>query len=342
VWKKLKTLPAGTIPAEPARHLSRMAAMWDFRMLHLQGRLVQALAALAEVGIEVVLLKGAGLASTVYGSFAERPMYDLDLLVRPEHADAAWNTLLRAGWTHDEEARPAEFYREHHHLPPLDDPSGTGLSLELHTSPWSGAVELSNDAMWELARPVEIGGRRAFVPCVSHQILHLATHFAWSHVFRSGAWRTCRDLRQLVSGAEVDWEEFVHLARDARGTTCCYWTFSIARSLANVAIPDSVLEALRPPRPQPILRALERHFTGVLFRFGPAQCPSIRVEKALWSAGICPRWSGHHRLRPWTRDPIWASLRGEPGPVALRARLRRHLTRASAWGDYLAAVVAGP
>ena len=115
-------------------------------MLHLEQLLAGALDTLARENIEVVLLKGAGLAATVYGSFTARPMYDVDMLLRPDDAPHAWNALRRAGWVHDEEECPPEFYASHYHLPPLDDAQGTGLAVELHSAPTDGAVLLSGDA----------------------------------------------------------------------------------------------------------------------------------------------------------------------------------------------------
>src|SRR5690606_17461310 len=119
----------------------------------------QALDTLSAEDIDVILLKGAGLATTVYGSFGARPMYDVDLLVAPEHALRAWNALRANGWVHDEVERPAEFYSTHYHLPPLDDPLRTGLALELHPSLTDGAIELDSEEIRQNARAIDVHGR---------------------------------------------------------------------------------------------------------------------------------------------------------------------------------------
>ena len=66
-------------------------------MAILEKRAIESVEALNAAGIEVALLKGAALASTVYGSFGARPMNDVDVLVHPDRADDAKRLLLGAG-----------------------------------------------------------------------------------------------------------------------------------------------------------------------------------------------------------------------------------------------------
>ena len=338
----LRALPDGTVPTEHAAHLARIAQVTEFRMLRLEQLLANALDTLARENIDAVLLKGAGLAATVYGSFTARPMYDVDLLLRPDEAPRAWNALRKAGWVHDEEECPPEFYASHYHLPPLDDAQGTGLALELHSEPTDGAVLLPGDAVRNDARAVEIRGRRAYVPSPEHQVIHLAAHFAWTHGLASAAWRTFHDLERLISAGHVEWDAVVRAAHETRAVTSCYWTFRLARSLAGVAVPDEVLEALRPPRSARLLNVLERHYAGTLFRFSPGACPSVQLSQLLWSAGMMPRWSGHGPLRPWQRGQVWADSMGTGAAPSVSDRVKGHLDRSAQWGRYLASLIRPP
>lgn len=340
LWEILRTLPVDGGPevGDAANWRSRIAGLaryTQFSMLRLEQLLLQVLDTLAGEGIDVVLLKGAGLATTVYGSFAARPMYDLDLLVSPEQGAQAWNALRETGWVHDATECPPGFYTSHYHFPPLDDPMRSGLAVELHTAPTDGAVLLSGDMIWKEARELEIHGRRAFVPIPEHQVLHLATHFAWTHGLASAAWRTFRDLHHLIMHADLDWDAILRTAESVRAGTTCYWTFRLARALADVSVPDEVMRKLRPPRPEPILTLLERHYAAALFPFSPAPCPSIRIAQALWSTGMAPRWSGHGAVRPWHRGEVWAEASGTGGTASLLQRLRGHTDRRAQWARYL-------
>lgn len=335
----LAPLSDDLVPMDARARVSGLLHVTQFRMLRLEQLFLQALDTLAREGIDVILLKGAGLATTVYGSFGARPMYDVDLLVGPERALDAWNALRANGWVHDEVERPAEFYATHYHLPPLDDPLRTGLALELHTSLTDGAIELDTEMIRRNTREIDVHGRQTLVPGVEYQVLHLATHFAWTHGMASAAWRTFHDLHQLITNTSVDWDRVVDVAQSTRATTSCYWTFRLARSLAGVKVPDSVFDRLRPPRTEAMLRVLERHYAGVLFFGSQVHCPSVRVTQMLWSAGMAPRWSGHGRTRPWQRGEVWADTRGTAGHYSVMTRLRGHAHRMGQWRRYIGTLV---
>lgn len=325
-----------------ARQLSMLAAVSDFRMTHHEKLLGGALDRLEAIGAHVILLKGAALAAGTYGSFARRPMYDLDLLVDRADGERAWNALRSDGWMHDEVECPAGFYEEHYHLPPLDDASGTGLALELHTRPWQGGVKVTAEEIRNDAQLVQLGSRPVWVPSTTHQVLHLAAHFAWGHMLRAAAWRTIRDLRALIDSGNIDWDDVVAAARKSGGSTCCFWTFDIARSLAGVSIPAEVLAALQPRLPRAAIAMLRRHYVGTLFDFSPTPCPSQQLDRALWTAGHTVGWQDLGTLRPWSRNADWALHAKASPPLGLHQRLSIHLSGIRSWAEYLRSVMLTP
>src|SRR5439155_1079046 len=121
VWQRLQRLGADRLPLEVATAWRKLAMVYEFDSLRLEQRLHEAVEVLATRGIEVMLLKGSTLAYTTYGSFADRPMGDVDLLVRPEQAREAWLALQTRGWSWPAAQWPAERYSRHQHLPPLVD-----------------------------------------------------------------------------------------------------------------------------------------------------------------------------------------------------------------------------
>jgi len=331
---RLQALMGGRLPSEAA-HLERLAMVSEFRMQHLEQRMLESLDALARApggGMEVMLLKGAALAVTRYGSFARRPMSDLDLMVRGGAAQEARDALLRAGWMKSGLEQLEEFFADHHHLPALVDAQGTGVKLEIHTSLFFRGHPFRLDArdIWERAERVDVQGRQAWVPGELDELLHLCLHFAWSHMMGSGAWRTFRDLDVLLSGSTVDWERFVPLAVRSRGASCCYWTFRLAGEVSGVHVPAHVLDALRPQLPGAVLNRVERHFVQNLLPT-EAMCPSIRMGYVMWAVGIRPRWSGHGAVRPWERSEAFVG-QGETDPPL--GRVRDHLGRLREWRDY--------
>lgn len=287
---------AELIPAPVREAFRRQAAVTEFRMAATETTLHQVVRALAEEGIRVMLLKGAALATTVYGSFAKRPMDDLDILVTPEDAPRAWDCLRERGWALEYEDGE-EFYDSFHHLPALVDPSALKLVLEIHRSmmPQPGPFELDEREVWRDARPVQLGSTEAWVPSTNHLLLHLSVHFAWSHMFR-GIGRTVRDVATLIAFEPVDWGGFADLALRARAATCAYWTLAITQSLTGMEVPPEVLARLRPRQPRMVTQFLERtYITNGLFR----TCPSLRAANLAWAAGILPEASRHGQSRPW-------------------------------------------
>src|SRR5262245_66015810 len=84
----------GPEPSDPGfDELRKLATLSVMELMHLERLLHQVLDVLAKRRIEVMLLKGAGLAYTAYGSFANRPMGDLDVLILAESEQDAWTTL---------------------------------------------------------------------------------------------------------------------------------------------------------------------------------------------------------------------------------------------------------
>jgi len=327
---------AELVPEAVREAFRRQAVVTEFRMAATETTLHQVVRALAEQGIRVMLLKGAALATTVYGSFAKRPMGDLDILVAPEDALRAWDCIRARGWTLEYE-NGDEFYDAFHHLPALVDPSALKLVLEIHRSmmPRPGPFELDEHEVWREARPVQLGATEAWVPSTNHQLLHLSVHFAWSHMFR-GIGRTVRDVATLVAAGPVDWNAFADLALRARAATCAYWTMAITRTLTGTDVPAEVLARLRPRQPRMVTRILERAYvtTGLL-----GTCPSLRAANLAWSAGIQPKQSGHGSLRPWHAGELFQKVVSPVVKPSVSERVKGQLLRAGTWWRFARTVL---
>jgi hypothetical protein len=344
VWQWLQRVHAPSMPVELTTAWRRAAMVSEFQLLRLERRLHDVIGALGREGIEVMLLKGSALAYTAYGCFTNRPMGDLDLLVRPERAQGAWRLLQTLGWVWPSARWPARHYARHQHLPPLVDSSEEGLRLELHTDlfPRPHPFQLPAEALWRAATTLSVGGHSVLVPDPVHQLLHLCVHFTWSHMMQWGSWRTFRDVAALTREGHVDWARLEDLARNGHAATCCFWTLRLARNLCGARVPDDVLRALRPPLPPFLLDRLERHYVLQLFA-ADARCPSAMLGRCLWECGILPRWSKHGAARPWDVDETW--IAPSNGPTASTSWLRWLMNWARQVGDsvrYLARTIAAP
>jgi len=317
--------------------LRRLATVSVMQLLQLERLLHEAIDRLAEQQIEVMLLKGAGLAYTAYSSFADRPMGDLDLLVRPAQAEAAWSLLQRHGWSWPASRWASERFTTHQHLPPLLQ--GTGgegeFRLEIHGDLLAAGhpFRLTAADVWSRARQVRREGRVFTVPQTLDQLWYACVHFAWSHEMQWGAWRVLRDVASIAARRDVAWTEFVSLARDTRAGTCCYWTLRLTNRLLGDVVPVDVLAELRPPGSEWWLQRVERHFLANLFPSSDA-CPSLLLARRLWEAGIRPGWSGHRHARPWQVSERWGAGAELPASTP-RLSLWTRLRKLGSWVAYL-------
>lgn len=300
IYRRLSTVAPDLMSGEVLEQMRRLALISDFAMMHLEGRLRESLQALHRARVRVMLLKGAALAHSAYGGVLHRPMSDIDILVDPSDAYTARRTMLDVGWREIVGGIPESVYERHHHLPPLYDARSPQLQLEIHTALFPERQPFAFDAhdVWARARPVGAMFPEAVVPDPLDALLHTCLHFFWSHQGRFGVWRTIRDIDAISTTGAIDWTAFVNTARAARGSTSCYWALRIAQVTAGVAVPRTVVDALRPRRRPFLLQAIERHFLMNLFPVG-STCPSVRLEHLLWEFAVMPSSSGHGTVRPW-------------------------------------------
>lgn len=297
-------LGPGSVSATWALRLALLSLDIERRMREARRRLEQLLVELNGAGIEPIVLKGAALAETVYGSWTERPMSDIDLLLDASELDRARTIAMQLGWKSDDSVPSEAGYATHHHLPPLVDEGGSGLRLELHRSvlPIGHPFALTSGQIAESSRRIAVGAGWARVMEPHQHLVYIAIHFVWSHEARSGAWRAFRDLAALLRSGSIDPDTLVRTARAWRATSCLYWLLELARSLAGVSVDEGMLRRLRPRWSPVLLGGLARHFTATLVHVDE-RCPSIRLNRFLWTAAIRPRRYGHGAARPWTASP---------------------------------------
>jgi len=101
--------------------------------------LIELLTSFDERGIEIILLKGAALARTVYPDPGLRPMRDLDILVHADDLLEAKSTCQLLGFDEDINLGSESIFVTHrHHLPSLERcKDGLLVSLEIHQDAFS-------------------------------------------------------------------------------------------------------------------------------------------------------------------------------------------------------------
>ncbi|PYO46996.1 MAG: hypothetical protein DMD72_11140 [Gemmatimonadetes bacterium] len=334
---RISRIPESLLPGQYRDRIGRLGLVWTFKLKLLERRLQQSLDALANAGIEVILLKGAALAAITHRSFTDRPMADVDMLVDPLRARDAHDLMQRQGWMLDSSGHPDDAWNNHHHLPPLADKNGSGLRLEIHVAPISPGHPFNID----FARLRATAERRThlgvevLVPEIHVYAVHSAIHFAWSHRFESGALNAFRDLGVLESTGSFSWVRLVEVARQTSAETCCYWTLRLAQSLAGLVVPERVLKDLAPPIREPFLSLLDEHFSQLVLRSERA-CPSVALRYRLWAFALQTKSAVNEESMQWEVD-VRAAV---PRRMRVVRRVGSHLQRARQWSLYLASMFA--
>ncbi len=244
-------------------------------------------------GVEVMLLKGAALSRTVYGSAAVRPLGDLDLLVRAADVDLALQLLWSDGYrTTSGELPRARDVIPHTNQVMLFRRNQLETLIEVH---WHlfwfpfYRVSVPMEWIWDTALHTNFGEAPAWLLSPEALLLHLCAHTV-QHESRLGHYRLLwiQDIVELLTRYETQINWVLLLSR-ARG-------FRLLLPLRHVLghltrdWPASI-----PPK---VLRQLDD------------LCPEEREEKA---------YAQFVNVSGCAEAHSWASLRSLP---SLRSRVR--------------------
>jgi hypothetical protein len=229
--------------------------------------IAEMLQAAKAAGIDVVLMKGAALARTLYQDAALRPFADVDLLVRREHIEDAKQVLLVLGYELAPGLLSEKFSRKYHINLPLVRRSPQPVHVELHwrlSDPFS-LTAFDEEALFARARDLLIGESNSLVLGQEDQFVYLAAHLD-NHGYLNRMmvdrdapgkfllhelsgdrliWFT--DLHEL-SVAGLDWAKVLESARAARACDALAISLRLLPQLLGTPIPDNVISELALPQ----------------------------------------------------------------------------------------------
>jgi len=208
----------GMLPPAVRTELTRSATRVAYDNVHAMHQTAALIEALNRARIPVMLLKGAALLKTVYEHPDLRPMSDVDLLVRPEHALRAVEVLQSAGCRRGVSLVREDFFPRFHYEVELLVPGLRPVRIDLHARPFRPlrlSRTIPDEALWEGAIAVHVGGAGAVVPRPESLFVHLATHAAFHGCARL-VW--LYDLVRLVrfNDGRLKWELILKTCRDWR------------------------------------------------------------------------------------------------------------------------------
>lgn len=318
-----------------ARRIHRVARMTWLKTQMLLARAEPALRDLRAAEIPVMLCKGVAVLEHTAWRVEQRPMGDIDVLVRPANASRAAEILREAGFACPHlPADPAtsDIYSQLHALPFTDS---VGAVIDLHWHLLHGGLHpRADDAFWDQARPAQLKSVECLVACredvllqiMAHGKEHTPTHamlwiadaalllrqqepFDWGRLTRQA--REQRIAAQIADGLR-ELEEFVPALVPRRVARGLRWRPTVA--LAPPPARTGYEGSGEGPLPPGMLRRQADELNEWVRR---NVAPATRVGPSAVRAMLAERW-GLQSVADVPRHAVWVAS----GRAALTARLR--------------------
>jgi hypothetical protein len=280
-------------------------------------QLAEVLAACAAARVDVLVLKGALLASTVYDEAALRPMNDIDLLFHPQDLAKVASVLESLGYAGKHKAaaqgpgvtKHLSTYRRTGYEGATPNPylSAAGdRMIEPHRSleeSWFGLKIDITPGVWERAVPITLHGRPAYRLSTNDLVLHLAVHAAFHVIMGTAVFLQLYDIGRVLTTwpAEIDWPRLLTLAGQAKAQPFLYAGLFWAGRLYKIPVPQAPLVALENGCPPQLAAYIQRLDAAAIFN-RTQQPPLVtlrqrlqrgwldRRETARWAASLPAKW----------------------------------------------------
>ena len=317
------TVPAGVAAKLAAR---RQAAALRNRLLLDELSLIKR--AFDAAGIAFLVLKGAALAQLAYGAATGKQTRDLDLLVAPADARAAFDVLKAQGYapmppavgiSDAQFAALLRYYREIDVVRP-----GTNLPVELQWRAADNPTLLDGIDARSPAQDVELTQDLVVRTLATDDLFaYLCVHGAYHHWSRL---KWLADLNALLAATAADVTRLYRHAQNIGAGLCAGQALLLCRLLFDLPLPDEVAAELEIDRrvsrlanialgamtePQvgnkPMRAVSAGIYTQFLFgrgwRFFATQCRAASV--GMQDVMTLPLPARLHWLYPMLRPPLW-------------------------------------
>jgi hypothetical protein len=282
------------VPPQPRAHLdwARRLAERHRRAVHWEVR--QITAALAELRIPLILLKGAAYVLADLPASRGRLFSDIDILVPKERLTEVEGALMMHGWmSGHNDAYDQRYYREWmHELPPMQHVRRLSM-IDVHHAILPETARI---------RPEPALLRAAAVPLAGHpgvqtlapvdMVLHSAVHLFYDGEFDHGL-RDLIDIHRLLHefGAQPGfWEALPRRAGELQLSRPLFYALRYAVRLLGTPVPPATIDASNAGRPNGALLALMDALFGRALMPPHASCSDWATPAARFALYVRGNW----------------------------------------------------
>jgi len=192
--------------------------------------------------IEIILLKGIALIQTIYPNIALRPIYDIDILIRPQDFAVVKAGLEELGYFN------SVFYREDFYQDNIMVDVHEELINMTRIKSRRKAHRIDMDEVWRSSLAIEINGQKARILSPEYSLMELCLHLTFHHGLQGLIWFV--DIARLIEyyKNEIDWNRFIKETSDYRINKPVYYALFYVSKILKQDIPEYVLSQLRPQR----------------------------------------------------------------------------------------------
>lgn len=274
-------------------------------------QLAELLAVFAQQKVDVLVLKGALLAPTVYAEAALRPMNDIDLLFRTEDLFRVGDVLERLGYQGKHKSaeqgpgvtKHLSTYRRAGNQGATPNPylsAGGDRMVEPHGSleeAWFGLKADITPGVWERAVPISLYNQPAYRLSTSDMVLHMTVHAAFHVIMGASVFVQLYDIGRVLEtwSAELNWPQVLNLTRKAKAQAFVYAGLYWARALYQSPIPDAPIMALEKEcSPNLVAYVQSLDALGIFKRtqHPPLTTLKQRLQRGVLDRQEAARWAG--------------------------------------------------
>ena len=249
-----------SVPRQPRRHLDADRIVSDKYARDVQAEVRYILAALREIGIPIILLKGAAYVMAELPPSRGRKFGDIDIMVPLDRLAEIEAALVRQGWSFGQvDPYDERYYRVWmHQLPPMQH-FERHTTIDVHHTIIARTTRLRLDPNKLFESAVSVGGDPMLkVLAPADMVLHSATHLLNQGEFDRGL-RDLDDLRQLLQhfgGTPDFWTKLVERAAELNLERPLFYALRYTTKFLAAEVPEGVRMDRRLDPPNPLLRAI--------------------------------------------------------------------------------------
>ena len=256
-WNISRIVDGEYVPAEVITKLRILYYKNAARNTLLHYELSKILMAFNDVGIDVIVLKGAFLAETVYKNIGLRPMSDIDLLIKKGDLQKVKKELVQLGYVPLGIIYPTKWHEKLYEqmqteqgeeIPFFNHDKTVKIDVHWGIQSPSSPFQIDINKFWENAQSVKIASVETLVFAPEDLLLHLCLHIERHIISATIVFKLYCDIAEVMRhyGEKINWKYLVQSSKNYGIEEPIYQSLYFVNKYLGAFVPTDVLNDLKP------------------------------------------------------------------------------------------------